>query len=159
MYDKFGEVNSADELNRMAAAQLEEGDQDAVLAIAKENGIDEQDAMDFIEGCAGELCTPLMAAIGKIKVEKDALKLPSFMEGWLYMLNDMLTHEPGLAEGVRKKGKKLTDLFGKLLKISSQNRIKVPSEIVKAAGLTGNIEVGDVDNIIFKNTVLEFYLR
>ena len=38
MYDKFGEFDSAEELNRAAAAQLREGDTEAIYIIAKENG-------------------------------------------------------------------------------------------------------------------------
>lgn len=40
MWDKFGEFDSWEEINRAAKAQLEEGDMDAVRAIAEENGIE-----------------------------------------------------------------------------------------------------------------------
>ena len=44
MFDKFGEFDSAEEINRAAAAQLAEGDTEAVMAIALENGLDKDDA-------------------------------------------------------------------------------------------------------------------
>ena len=50
MFDIFGEFNSAEEINVAAAAQLQEGDTDAVMTIARENGIDEDDAQDYIDG-------------------------------------------------------------------------------------------------------------
>ena len=62
MFDKFGEFDSAEEINEAAAAQLEEGDIEAVYAIARENGIDREDAEDFIDGAVPELANPLMAA-------------------------------------------------------------------------------------------------
>ena len=66
MFDKFGEFNSAEEINEVAAAQLQEGDTDAVMTIARENGIDEGDAQDYIDGIVDKLCSTLMAAFGKI---------------------------------------------------------------------------------------------
>lgn len=53
MFDKFGEFDSADEMNRAAAAQRKEGDNEAILAIAEENGIDREDAMDFMPAGRG----------------------------------------------------------------------------------------------------------
>ena len=47
MFDIFGEFNSAEEINEAAAAQLQEGDTDAVMTIARENGIDEDDAQEY----------------------------------------------------------------------------------------------------------------
>lgn len=35
MFDKFGEFDSAEEINRAAAAQLKEGDLDAIKTIAE----------------------------------------------------------------------------------------------------------------------------
>ena len=67
MWEKFGEFDSAEEINLAAAAQLAEGDKEAILLIAKENGIDEEDAQDYIDGMAPALCTPMMAAMGKLK--------------------------------------------------------------------------------------------
>lgn len=50
MFDKFGEFDSAEEINRAAAAQLKEGDLDAIKTIAEENGLDPEDAEDFCTG-------------------------------------------------------------------------------------------------------------
>ena len=63
MFDRFGEFDSAQEMNEAAAAQLEEGDTEAVIAIAKENGIDKEDAEDFIDGVVPELANPLIKAL------------------------------------------------------------------------------------------------
>lgn len=51
MFGKFGEFDSAEEINRAAAAQLKEGDLDAIKTIAEENGLDSEDAEDFLHRC------------------------------------------------------------------------------------------------------------
>lgn len=47
MFDKFGEFDSYEEINRAAKAQLEEGDLEAIKTIAEENGLDPEDAEDL----------------------------------------------------------------------------------------------------------------
>ena len=49
MFDKFGEFDSYEEINRAAKAQLEEGDLEAIRTIAEENGLDPEDHSVF--GC------------------------------------------------------------------------------------------------------------
>ena len=44
MFDLFGEFDSAEELNLAAAGQREQGDREALISLAKENGIDQEDA-------------------------------------------------------------------------------------------------------------------
>lgn len=65
MFDKFGEFDSCEEINRAAKAQLEEGDLEAIRTIAEENGLDPEDAEDYCTGAIEELTTPCLAAIGK----------------------------------------------------------------------------------------------
>ena len=83
MFDKFGEFDSAEELNRAAAAQKEEGDYEAIYAIAKENGIDREDAQDYIDDLVPELASPEMAAYGKLDVEEADLKPYEIMKDWI----------------------------------------------------------------------------
>ena len=47
MFEQFGEFDSAEEINRAAKAQLEEGDKEAIEGIAMENGLDQEDVEDF----------------------------------------------------------------------------------------------------------------
>ena len=54
MFEKFGEFDSYEEINRAAKAQLEEGDLEAIKTIAKENGLDPEDAEDFCTGAIEE---------------------------------------------------------------------------------------------------------
>lgn len=159
MFDNYGEFNSADELNVAAATALEQGDLDGLKKLAAENGIDAADAEDYIDGYTPELCTELMAAMGKIHIEVQQFDLPLQMQGWVTMVNEMLVSDGDLCRLVRKKGKRLTEVFGRLLKEASENRKLVPDEIVKAAGkgLPAKVYVGDIDRATFKKIVRDYY--
>ena len=135
LYEKFGEFDSAEEINRAAAAQLAEGDIDAVYTIAEENGLDREDAEDYIDGAAPELCTPIMAALGKLKVEAEELGPQEIMEDWLTYIRIQCAEHPETAAAVRKKGKSLRGCIAKLLVWSFRNAKEVDKEIVKAAGI------------------------
>ena len=65
LYEKFGEFDSAEELNMSAAGLLKEGDTESLIVLAKENGIDKEDAKDYIDGCMDVLASPIAAALGK----------------------------------------------------------------------------------------------
>lgn len=135
LFEKFGEFDSAEELNRAATAQLAEGDIDAIYGIAEENGIDREDAEDYIDGAAPELCTPIMAALGKLKVEAAELEPQEIMEEWLTYIRIQCAEHPETAEAVRKKEKSLRGCIAKLLVWSFKNAKDVDEKIVKAAGI------------------------
>lgn len=82
MFERFGEFDSVEELNRAADAQRKEGDIEAIKAIASENGIDEDEVLDFVDELSSELATPLMAALGKLKVESEDAKLAGVLDDW-----------------------------------------------------------------------------
>lgn len=135
MFDKFGEFDSHEELNRAAAAQLAEGDTEAVIAIAMENGIDKEDAEDYIDGCTEELVTPLMAAVGKLGVEAKELELAGVLEDWQENIIQICMEDSEFCVAVRRKGKKLAECMGELLKFSFNSKKQVSEIICKAAGL------------------------
>ena len=134
MFEKFGEFDSYEEINRAAAAQLEEGDTEAIYAIAAENGIDQEDAEDFIDGVAPELVTALMAANGKLKVETAELQPKEIMVDWLNYIQIQCVEDPEMRLAVRKKGKSLKECIGKLVKWSLDHAENVDKDIIKAAG-------------------------
>lgn len=136
MFDKYGEFDSAEEINEAAKAQLEEGDLKAVMEIALENGIDKEDAEDFIDGVVPELVTPLMAALGKLDVEAKELKTYEIMEDWLSYIRLQCQEKETMARAVRKKGKSLKGCIAELLKWAFKNQHEVDAEIKKAAGVT-----------------------
>ena len=46
MFDKFGEFDSVEELNKAAAGLKTEGDEESLIALAEENGLTREDAED-----------------------------------------------------------------------------------------------------------------
>lgn len=163
LFEKFGEFDSAAEINRAAAAQLAENDHDALRILAKENGIDEMDAQDYIDGMLPELCTIQTAAIGKLDVEvADLYKLPMTMQGWVDHIKTMVMDDPDFAAGVRQKGKSLIGLFARLIMAISKNRMNVPIDIVREArkldsSLPNNLPVGDISKKEFRDIVTDYY--
>ena len=165
LYAKFGEFDSAEEINRAALAQISQGDYEAVKAIAKENGIDEMDAQDFIDGVYPELCGPFTAAVGKLEVEAEALGLPMVMQLWADHIKGMLASDDddSLKKGIRRKGKNMAELFGKLIVETSRTRKNTPTEIVDAArkidkSIPSTLPIGDISKKRFEEIVREYYI-
>ncbi len=113
LFHDFGEMGSATELNLCAEGLLEEGDIDSLKAFAAENGFTEKDATQWIADRETfpdkPFCNAISAASAKLNleakndVEKQAAELLSSE------LDDL-----DLAIGIRKKGKRLKDAFGKV---------------------------------------------
>lgn len=158
MFDKFGEFDSADEMNRAAAAQRKEGDNEAILAIAEENGIDREDAIDFIDGCVAAFVTPLMAAYGKLDIEAKELKPYEIMEDWLQYIKLRCAEEPEMAVAVRRKGKSLKGCIAALLEWSMKNQRPVDSEILKAVKINYKVTLGIPGMGRAKKIITEYYL-
>lgn len=74
MFDKFGEFDSADELNQAAAGLLQEGDKENIYVLAKENGIDKEITQMYIEGEISYLADSETAAMGKVDIELAEVK-------------------------------------------------------------------------------------
>ena len=159
MWDKFGEFDSAEEINRAAAAQFAEGDEDAVRAIAQENGIDPEDAEDYINGDTEKLCTPLMAAMGKLYVAERELKPYEIMEDWLTYIQMRCAEEPRMAAAVRRKGKTLKGCIAQILVWSFKNAKPVDKDVLKGAGLENQrVTLGIPGMARARKIITEYYL-
>jgi len=159
MFDKFGEMDSAAELNELAGNFLKEGDTDSLKAMAEENGIPADFAELFIEGAIPYLTDPITAANGKLDLESKALDLKGLMKDWVEYIRGLCMEKPGMAEAVRKKEKSLKECMGKLLKFSFENRVKVDPEIVKAAKIgASRVEFGIPGMGEAKKMIREYYL-
>ena len=128
MFDIFGEFDSAEEINEAAAAQLAEGDIEAIMTIARENGIDADDAQDYIDGTTDELCSQLMAAFGKIEVEAAELKPKEIIEDWVNYIKKRCTESEDMARAVRSEGKRVKGCIAMLLKWSWENSYSVDKD-------------------------------
>ncbi|RDY30313.1 hypothetical protein [Lachnotalea glycerini] len=117
MFDQFGEFDSVEELNLAAAGLLKEGDTKSLKALARENGIEEEDVNDYIAGMTKELVTLYSAAYGRLLIEEEKVinKKKNVMEKMplqliLTMLRGMCTSEE-LARAVMKKGKCISNIY------------------------------------------------
>lgn len=164
MFDKFGELDSAEELNRAAAAQKAEGDEEALIALALENGIEKEDAEDYMDGCVEELATPLMAAIGKLNLEKKEYKLQGVLLDWVEDLVTMCTEDEAFCRAVRKKGKGLDGFIALTAESGYENRAIVDKRIVakakKIKKIIGNHEfsIGIPDKKTRRELATKYYL-
>ena len=141
MFDKFGEFDSVEELNAKAAELKAAGEEKRLVELAEENGIDKEDAEDYMDDCTDELATPLMAAVGKIKVEGEHLKIAGVLIDWKDTIMEMCTEDIKMQHAVRKKGKSLTGCMAKLMAFAFENKVQICEEIVKATKINHNGKV------------------
>lgn len=159
MFDNFGEFDSVEELNLAAAGLKEEGDKESLISLAVENGIDREDAADYLDGCTDELATPLMAALGKLEVEKAELKPVELVEDWVEYIRVQIVEHEEMAKAFRKKGKSMKECIGKLLAWSFKNAYAVDADIVKAAGIkTASVKMGFPGMARAKKIIIDYYM-
>ena len=150
MFDKFGEFDSCEEINRAAKAQLEEGDLEAIRTIAEENGLDLEDAEDYCTGAIEELTTPILAA-------KD-LKLEGALKDWTDCIKQSCMENEEMALAVRRKGKSLKDCMAIILKKAFGEKTQLDDRITKAAGLRSPLYISIPGKAQIKEIVREYYL-
>ena len=136
MFDKFGEFDSFEELNTAAEGLKNEGDLENLKELAKENGLDPEDAQDYADGTVSQLCTAATAALAKLAIEKKGFKVSEIVADWIGYIESELLEDEALARGVRKKGKTLIGCIGRILKWSYTNAYKVDDRIIKASGIS-----------------------
>lgn len=140
MFDLFGYIDSAEDINLLADNLKKEGDFDSILKLAEENGLDKEIAQAFIEGEVPFLADEMTAAIGKLDMEAKEIKPKEIMEDWLQYIKTQCYDNPQMAAAVRKEGKSLKGCIADLLKWSYKNMYDIPNEVTKAAGI-GNAKV------------------
>lgn len=158
MFEKFGEFDSWEEINRAAAAQLKEGDSEAVYLLARENGIDEEDAEDFLRGDLECLTAPITAALGKLTVEEKDLVPYEIMGDWLEYIRMRCMESSEMALAVRSKGKSLKGCLAALLAWSFNHAKPVDEEILSQAGITGRVTLGIPGMGQARQIITEYYL-
>lgn len=158
MFDKYGEFDSAEELNAAAAGQKAEGDTGALKELAEENGIDEDDVQDYMDGVTDSLCTPLTAAYGKLAVETAVLRPVEIVEDWVSYIRVQCMDNPDMAAAVRRKDRHLKDCIAKILTWSFKNAYEVDEDIVEAAGITASVQMGIPGMARVKKIICDYYL-
>lgn len=132
MFEKFGKMDY-EELIRTAAAEREEGDLEALITLAEENGLEKEDAEDYMDGIVDSLANPYMAAVAKIEGEAKELGIKGHQLDQKDTILALLDGDDDLCLAVRKKEKSLTECLAKILTFSSECAIQVPDAIVKLA--------------------------
>lgn len=142
MFDQFGEFDSWEEINEAAQGQKEEGDKEALIALAIENGIDKEDAEDYFDGAIPELCTPILAAFGKLKIEKEEYKKSNkeknIIDDWISYIDNLVSTNDTFALQIRKKGKSIKGCIGALLKYSFGHQVSVDKDVIKEAKINAS---------------------
>lgn len=156
MFDKFGKM-SYDELIRTAKAEKEEGDEEALIALAQENGLDQEDAEDYMDDLTEVLCTPREAAVARIEMEAKDLEVSGIWEEWKDFVLEMCMQEEDLACAVCRKSRSLLGLFGKLLKLGFDSKQRVDKRICKEAGLNDNVYTGIPTRQQVAETISNYY--
>lgn len=158
MFEKFGEFDSAEELNRAANAQFLEGDEEAIRELAKENGIDEDDAQDYIDGVVLHLATTMSAALGKLSIEKGKpFAQTNTMEDWTMQLTSLITKDEAVAKGVRRKGKSLKGMYTHILKWSFAHQKEIDTDILKDCGINFKVTDGNPTMAQARQLIIAYY--
>lgn len=168
MFDKFGEFDSVEELNKAAAGLKAEGDEESLIALAEENGLTREDAEDYMDDVTTEFATDLQAAIGKIRVEAERLKIAGILDDWKNAVLDLCAENVEMRAAVRKKNKSLCNCMALLIKFAFENKERISEEIVKACKVIHNgkeepmrspLYLGVPNKATVKKIVTEYYLK
>ena len=128
MFKKYGEVGSVAELNAKAEELRAAGDAKGVKAFAVENGLDEMDAEDYLEGETDQLATPAMAAVGRLKVEEESYKEKGKGAVMEYMAIQTIRRitlgnlDVELENAIMKKGKRMEHILGAMRKEAEKHK-------------------------------------
>ncbi len=118
LFQTFGEFDSFAEINEAAEGLLMEGDLKGLRELAAENGLEEE-AEQYIKKETEELCGPVEAAIGKIRVECKGDNNPFYEDVMDYLMSNCDDLDFALA--VRKKGKRVLEAAGRVWEEASRN--------------------------------------
>ena len=158
LFDKFGEFDSFGEINELAENLFNEGDLKSIRILAKENGIPDEFVELYLEGEIPVLCDAMTAAVGKLDVEAQEMKIKGLMLDWVDYVKAQCQENQILAYKVRSKGKSLAGCIAELLKVSFGDQWTVPKEILKEAKITASkVTFGVPDMGTAKEIIKEYY--
>lgn len=158
MFDKFGKFNTVEEMNEKAAELLVAKNYEGIKELARENGIDKEDAEDFIDGVITILATPYCAATGRLEIESAELKPYEIMEDWVAYIKATVLENPDMAKAILKKDKSLKGCIAELVKWSFKNAKPVDADILKACNINYKVTLGIPGIGTAKKLIKEYYL-
>lgn len=165
MFEKFGEFDSYAEINKAAEGLKAEGDIESLKILAKENGIDEEDVEDYVDGTIDSLTTQASAALGKIIVESEALGITAgkgILEDWKgYILAETMGKDgEEWSVAIRKKGKSFAGCLKELVRFSAEHQYTIPEEVTSGIKDLGGAKVtsGTPSMAEARMIIREYYL-
>ena len=160
IFTKYGNFNSADEINEAAKNQLAQGDTEAIREIARENGLDPEDAEEFITGGWDRVCSETSAALGKITIEEDSMTISGIMHDWIRYIQLCISESKEFAIAVRRSDKSLAGALGAILKASEELMEEVDDAILEAADIhfKGQVKFGIPEEAQVRDIVKAYYL-
>lgn len=119
MFDKFGEFGSAEELNKAAEGFKNEGDIKSLYELAEENGINKEDVADYMDGYVDKFASEMMAALGRMEVEKKELEkendtITKCAVYYILLFMDAMLSDPEMQKAIMGKGKSPKKLLEKM---------------------------------------------
>ncbi len=164
LYEKFGEFDSIEEINEAAEGLKVEGDLESLKALAAENGLDDDDTEDYVEGIVTQLIpTPCFGALAKVRLEvqenKKLYEMQDLINDWIGYIKLEASESEEFARAVRKKGKRVKDCIAEILKWSFSHQIELDNELLKVAGVNaGKVTIGVPGMRIARELIREYYL-
>lgn len=83
MFDKFGEFDTYEAFKNKAQKLLDQADTNAIRQLAEENGVDPEDAEDFITGATREITDSGSYAMARINLEQAESKVEKQAAGYI----------------------------------------------------------------------------
>ena len=120
MFERFGEMNSWQELDTLAKNLWKEGDKESLGVFCKENGLDIRDIEDAAADEVELFVTPTMAALGRIQAEKE--QKSGNTPAILFEMAKIMAADPKTAPVFLKKGKNIAGVYKQLEAIARKNK-------------------------------------
>ena len=163
LYEKFGEFDSIEEINKAAEGLKAEGDLESLKAMAAENGIDPDDTDDYIHGEIDKLVlNAASGAFSKLQVEIETNKKlyedQELISDWIGLIRSEIIENEAFARAVRKKGKSLIGCLGSVLKWSFGHQVELQKELTQAANVNARVTLGVPGMRTAKSLIMSYYL-
>ena len=158
MFEKFGNFDSYEELNKAAEGLKQEGDVESLKALSIENGLDPEDVQDYIDGFFSDFCGPVNAAIGKLEVESKEIDVKGLWIDWVTYIKAVAIEDKQVAIAVRKKSKSLAGCIAKIMDESFKIAWNVPDEaLAESKSKMRGVKFGVPSMAECKEIIREYY--
>lgn len=131
MFDRFGNFDSADEINGKAEELANAGDEEGLKELAKENGIPEEAVGLYLQGEIPQLVDVQEAAVGKLEMERQELAIEGLIEDWISYIETECMESEKMAIAVRRKRRSLNGCVAELLLYSMLDQKPVDSAVLQ----------------------------